>query len=200
MESDRSIGLDDLLRRLPQTTRVVGSAEVALTSLEIDSRLVQPGALFVALRGQRSDGHRFITQAAHRGAAAIVSEEFHALDSPATMIVVPDTARALSVLADAFYGMPSEQLHVAGVTGTNGKTTTTQMIASMLNEGGVTCGTIGTIGAHLGEREWPLANTTPLAPQTARTARADACRRRRSGCNGSELARARACARERRAV
>ncbi|MFN2448555.1 MAG: UDP-N-acetylmuramoyl-L-alanyl-D-glutamate--2,6-diaminopimelate ligase [Candidatus Baltobacteraceae bacterium] len=158
------IRLETLIEHLAQNTRVIGARDVSISSIAIDSREVMPGALFIAMRGERSDGHRFIASAVTRGAVAVVAEE--AIETHGvTTIVVPDSARAASQIADVFYGSPSAAMHVAGVTGTNGKTTTTQMIAAMLREGGVVCGTIGTIGARLGAREWPLANTTPLAPQ-----------------------------------
>ncbi len=121
--------------------------------------------MFIALRGEQTDGHRFIAQAVERGATAVVMEELCDVPAHVTSIVVPDTARALSQLADAFYGEPSRDLTVVGITGTNGKTTTSQMAAAILTQAGLPCGTIGTIGARLGDREWSLANTTPLAPQ-----------------------------------
>jgi len=155
--------LGALLASLPQGTRVIGEAEREIASVAIDSRGVTPNALFVALRGQSTDGHRYIAQAVQRGAVAVVMEENVTVPESVTAIIVPDSARALSKIASAFYGDPSTALTVAGVTGTNGKTTTTQMIASMLNSAGMPCGVIGTIGARYGEREWPLENTTPLA-------------------------------------
>ncbi len=153
MDSGRSAALEELLRG------------AHITGLAIDSREVRPGALFVALRGEHTDGHRFIPQAVERGAAAIVAEERVDVPAGVAFTVVPDSARALSQIADAFYGSPSRDLQIAGVTGTNGKTTTTQMIAAICSAAGVPCGTIGTIGARFSDREWPLANTTPLASQ-----------------------------------
>ena len=165
MESGRSMPLNTLLMGLAQNTRVIGDRNKTIESLTIDSREVRPGALFVALRGEHTDGHRFLPQAVKNGAVAVLVEQLSEMPAHVTTIVVPDSARALSQIADAFYGMPSRDLIVTGITGTNGKTTTSQMVAAILNAAGVACGTIGTIGAHLGEREWPLANTTPLAPQ-----------------------------------
>lgn len=164
MNEHRSVPLATLLDRLAGSARCIGPVERAVSSLTIDSRAVTPGALFVALRGERTDGHRFVQQAVERGAVAVVVEEPMHLEG-ASAIVVPDSARAASQLADTFYGRPSHTLAVAGVTGTNGKTTTTHMIASMMNAGGSPCGVIGTVGAHFGGRTWPLANTTPLAPE-----------------------------------
>jgi UDP-N-acetylmuramoyl-L-alanyl-D-glutamate--2,6-diaminopimelate ligase len=165
MSEQRSVALDTLLRTLDEGTHVTGTGGVRVNQLAIDSREVVPGGLFIALRGEHTDGHRFIAQAIKRGALGIIAEEHHATPQHVTLVVVPDTARALSTIADAFYGSPSKDLLVTGITGTNGKTTTSQMTAAILSAAGLPCGTIGTVGAHLGEREWQLSNTTPLAPQ-----------------------------------
>ncbi|MHB8153613.1 MAG: Mur ligase family protein, partial [Bacillati bacterium] len=144
-----------------------GDAGVPITSLAIDSREVQPGALFIALRGEHSDGHDYLEQAVRRGASALVVEaraQVPGVDQVA-IARVPSTLAAVSRIAAAFYGEPSRSLDVVGVTGTNGKTTTTILLAAILGAAGRPCGIIGTIGAHLGTRTWELANTTPLAPQ-----------------------------------
>ncbi len=160
----QGVALATLIGRLPASTQVLGPRDRTVTSLEIDSRRVQPGAIFVALHGERSDGHAFLAQAIASGAVAVVVEAARALSLPhdVTAIHVPDTRRALSELAAAFYGDPSRAIDVIGVTGTNGKTTTTRMIAAILTAAGRPCGVIGTVGAEFGERRWPLANTTPL--------------------------------------
>jgi len=165
MSDRRSVALESLLRALAQNARVIGSHDALVSALAVDSREVRPGSVFVALRGEHTDGHRFIGQALERGAVAVVMEELCEIPLQVTSIVVPDSARAISQLADVFYGAPSSDLAIAGVTGTNGKTTTSQMTAAILNAAGIPCATIGTIGARFGEREWALANTTPLAPQ-----------------------------------
>ncbi|MHB8140692.1 MAG: UDP-N-acetylmuramoyl-L-alanyl-D-glutamate--2,6-diaminopimelate ligase [Vulcanimicrobiaceae bacterium] len=144
-----------------------GDAGVPITSLAIDSREVQPGALFIALRGEHSDGHDYLEQAVRRGASALVVEaraQVPGVDQVA-IARVPSTLAAVSRIAAAFYGEPSRSLDVVGVTGTNGKTTTTILLAAILGAAGRPCGIIGTIGAYLGTRTWELANTTPLAPQ-----------------------------------
>ncbi len=160
----RSVALETLLARLPASATVVGNRDRVLSSLTIDSRQVTPGAIFVALRGEQSDGHAFLAQAVANGATAVVVEAARglALHDDLAVVHVPDTRRALSALAAAFYGDPSRALDVIGVTGTNGKTTTTRMIAAILNAAGRPCGVIGTVGAEFGERTWPLGNTTPL--------------------------------------
>lgn len=165
MEHPPSVPLETLLRTLAQNTRVIGSRDKTICALAIDSRRTGPGALFFALRGEHTDGHRFIAGAVERGCAAVVMEDLHEVPPPVTAIVVPDCARALSQIADAFYGSPSRALCVAGITGTNGKTTTSQMAAAILTAGGLAAGVIGTIGARFAQTEWPLENTTPLAPQ-----------------------------------
>ena len=133
------------------------------TSLVIDSREAMPGSVFVALRGQQTDGHRFIAQAVERGAKVVVMERPVSLPDGVRGVVVSDSARALSALAGAFYGEPAQTLAMLGVTGTNGKTTTTHMIRAILCAAGTPCAVIGTLGASFSGEQWPLENTTPLA-------------------------------------
>lgn len=140
-----------------------GQLDVTIHSLEIDSRKVREGSLFVALRGAHFDGHSFIDAAIRAGARAVVMETQRSVPDAVTRIVVPDSARALSLLAHSFYGKPSELLTAIGITGTNGKTTTAHLIAAILNEGGIPTGILGTLGADFLHRHWDLENTTPLA-------------------------------------
>ena len=156
-----------MIARLPASTQVNGDTKRLVTSVEIDSRGVKSGALFVALRGTQSDGHDYVAKAVAKGAIAVVVEEARLPKVPShvTVLHVPDTRRALSPLAAAFYGDPSQSLDVVGITGTNGKTTTSRMVASIFNRAGKACGVIGTVGADLGGRHWNLANTTPLPPE-----------------------------------
>jgi UDP-N-acetylmuramoyl-L-alanyl-D-glutamate--2,6-diaminopimelate ligase len=141
--------------------RATEALPATVDALASDSRAVRPGALFIALRGERSDGHAFVADAVARGAAAVVVER--EVDVPVPAIVVGDTRVAASRLADAFYDRPSQTLRVVGITGTNGKTTTTHLVRAILEDAGIRCGVIGTLGGALGERTWPLSNTTPLA-------------------------------------
>jgi UDP-N-acetylmuramoyl-L-alanyl-D-glutamate--2,6-diaminopimelate ligase len=166
MAADREIALTALLDRLPEA-RVTGNRAQLITAIEIDSRSASPGALFVALRGSHTDGHLYVAQAIARGASAVVVEERArvAESKHAAVIRVADSKRALSVLSAAFYGDPSQCLDAIGVTGTNGKTTTTRMAAAILDAAAIPCGVIGTIGAQLGLRRWQLGNTTPLPPE-----------------------------------
>jgi UDP-N-acetylmuramoyl-L-alanyl-D-glutamate--2,6-diaminopimelate ligase len=147
--------------------RVAGIAPGDVRALAHDSRAVAPGSLFVALRGTHVDGHEFLERAIERGASAVVVDRAfasaHALPPEIATIVVPDTRVALSRLAAAFFCYPARALAVAGITGTNGKTTTAALLAAMLAEAGIACGTIGTLGASFGDFRQTLANTTPLA-------------------------------------
>jgi UDP-N-acetylmuramoyl-L-alanyl-D-glutamate--2,6-diaminopimelate ligase len=143
--------------------RVAGALPPTVDAIASDSRAVRPGTLFVALRGERTDGHAFVRDARARGASAVVVERDPDPDAGLPAIVVDDTRVAASRLADAFYDHPSQAFAVAGVTGTNGKTTTTHLVRGICETAGIACGVIGTLGGVLGEQSWPLANTTPLA-------------------------------------
>ena len=114
-----------------------------ITSIEMDSREVKQGSLFVCIKGFTVDGHDFAEQAVARGAVAVVAER--PLTLPVPVIYVNDSRRALAVLADAFYGQPTHQLHLIGVTGTNGKTSTTHFIERICRHAGKKTGLIGTI-------------------------------------------------------
>lgn len=164
--ADGAIALADLIARLPADTIVRGDRDRRITAIATDSRTVTPGALFVALHGARHDGHDFVSRALANGAAAVVvNRAAGGLPERGTVVAVADTYRALSAIAAAFYGDPSRSLCVAGITGTNGKTTTAQMVRAILDAAAIPCGTIGTVGAEFGERQWPLAHTTPFPPE-----------------------------------
>ncbi len=131
-----------------------------------DSKKVSPGSLFIALRGTRQDGHRFIPEAVDRGAVAVVLEEpipgkCKREDSPVTYIRVEDTRRALPYLASTFFENPMEHLRLIGITGTNGKTTTAFLVQSLLENAGVKTGLLGTVAYHLGGRVVEARHTTP---------------------------------------
>jgi UDP-N-acetylmuramoyl-L-alanyl-D-glutamate--2,6-diaminopimelate ligase len=163
---DRSVALTTLLSRIAWT-EITGERDLTIAQIAIDSREVKPGALFVALRGTHADGNDYVRDAVARGARAIVVESTASVPLPASVAVVRvrDARRALSALAAAFYGDPSHDLLVAGVTGTNGKTTVAHMIAAILGTAGTPCGVVGTVGAEFAERSWRLENTTPLPPE-----------------------------------
>ncbi len=127
-----------------------------------DSRQVAPGSIFVAVRGFNADGHRFISQAVERGAVCIVAERgagIGALNRP--VVLVDDTREALSLLALEFFGRPSERLKLIGITGTNGKTTTSYLTKSAIEAAGGMAGLIGTIDYRIGDKVYPAPNTTP---------------------------------------
>jgi UDP-N-acetylmuramoyl-L-alanyl-D-glutamate--2,6-diaminopimelate ligase len=141
--------------------RVVGELPATVSAIAVDSRSATPGCLFVAVRGERVDGHDFLAGAVQRGAAVAVVERELDVDVP--QIVVADSRVAISRLADAFYDHPSRALTVFGITGTNGKTTTSFLVQAIAETAGMPCGVIGTLGGQVGGRTWSLENTTPLA-------------------------------------
>lgn len=151
--------LDRLFAGLPAT--VLGRAQ-PVTSLATDSRRVRPGALFFCLRGARSDGHAFAADAVRAGAVAVVAD--HVLrDVAAPQVIVPDPLAALSKIAARFFGEPAAHMTMVGVTGTNGKTTTTFFIEAMARAAGRPWGLVGTLGAFWrGRRVHELENTTPF--------------------------------------
>lgn len=160
------MNLHTLTTRL-QEARIKGDASVEVRGITHDSRAVKPGDLFVCLVGEKFDGHRFIGDALARGAAALVVDEGHSDTAPEAVpaLIVRNTRRALPELAAAVYGDPSRRLTMVAVTGTNGKTTTTRLIGSILRAAGKRTGTIGTLGAELMDDPLPSEHTTPEADQ-----------------------------------
>ncbi|TAM62376.1 UDP-N-acetylmuramoyl-L-alanyl-D-glutamate--2,6-diaminopimelate ligase [bacterium] len=144
-------------------TEDAGVKPLTQRRIAVDSRRVTPGDVFVCLRGARADGHDFVAEAVRRGAAAVVSERPLVLPTGVESIVVENAHTTLSSLAAAYFDQPSRALRCIGITGTNGKTTTTYLVQAVLEEAGVPCAAIGTLGAHLADRSWALENTTPLA-------------------------------------
>lgn len=142
--------------------------ENPVTGVAYDSRQVQPGNIFVALTGGNTDGHRFIPQAVEQGAAAVVGSQ--ALSGIPGYIHVADTREALAYLSAAFYGYPGRHLTVIGVTGTDGKTTTSNLIFQILLSAGVRAGVISTVSAVIGSEEIDTGFhvTTPEAPDVQR--------------------------------
>jgi UDP-N-acetylmuramoyl-L-alanyl-D-glutamate--2,6-diaminopimelate ligase len=139
---------------------VFGPADRQVDSIAYDSRRVQRNSMFVALRGEKSDGHQFIDQAVERGASVIVTED-EVRHPRATSVQVANTRTAIADLAAAFYDRPVRRLKMAGVTGTNGKTTTTFLIKHICEKAGLRCGLIGTVRYEIGERILPAVRTTP---------------------------------------
>ena len=140
--------------------QIIGPLDRVVESIAYDSRRVQRNGLFVALRGEKSDGHQFIDQAVEKGATVIVTEE--EVQSPrATCVVVENTRAALADLAGAFYQQPARRLKLAAVTGTNGKTTTTFLIKHICEKAGLRCGLLGTVRYEIADRVLPAVRTTP---------------------------------------
>jgi UDP-N-acetylmuramoyl-L-alanyl-D-glutamate--2,6-diaminopimelate ligase len=159
----REVRLGALLAAMPEG-QILGHLPQTVTGLTDDSRQVTAGSCFVAVRGLRADGHRFIPQAVERGARAVVAEPPDPLPGEAVgRILVPDTRRTLPRLADAYYGHPSHALTVVGVTGTNGKTTTSYLCEALLRARGLTTGVIGTIQYVVGGHAREAGQTTPEA-------------------------------------
>src|SRR5678815_294582 len=151
-----------VLARAITPRRVIGSLDREVESIAYDSRRVQGNTLFVAIRGEKSDGHQFVDQAIEQGASVIVAER--EIRSPrATCLVVDDSRSAMADLSAAFYGMPAHKLKMAGVTGTNGKTTTTFLIKHICEKAGMRCGLLGTVQYEIGDRILPAIRTTPEA-------------------------------------
>lgn len=160
------IPLSELITAVAGANVVGGTRalDVQVTGIAYDSRKVQPGTLFVAVPGQRYDGHDFMQEALSRGAVALMVERLVDVGSM-PVVRVPCAREALALLADRFYGSPSRSLLLVGVTGTNGKTTTTHLIAHLLRANGYRTGIIGTLGAELdGIGEIAISHTTPEAP------------------------------------
>ncbi|MFK9092328.1 UDP-N-acetylmuramoyl-L-alanyl-D-glutamate--2,6-diaminopimelate ligase [Bacillus salipaludis] len=130
-----------------------------ITSIENDNRKVQKGSLFICIKGYTVDGHNFAESAVNNGAVAIIAERPLDLDVP--VIVVNDTTRVMAVLADAFYGQPTKKLRLIGITGTNGKTTTSHLIEKIFADTGKKTGLIGTMYTKIADKTIETKNTTP---------------------------------------
>jgi UDP-N-acetylmuramoyl-L-alanyl-D-glutamate--2,6-diaminopimelate ligase len=148
---------------------VVNRADVDVRDLAYDSRHVERGALFFCVRGEHVDGHRFAREVVERGAAALVVETAQDVDVP--QLVVTDSRRAMAAGAAVFFGSPSHDLLLAGVTGTNGKTTTSFLLFAMLAAAGRRPGLLGTIESRVGGERRPALRTTPEAIDLQRTLR-----------------------------
>ena len=158
-----------LLQLFAETEALTPVPDVKITGITLDSRQVQEGYLFIALRGGKIDGHIYIDDALERGAAAVVGSETPP-EGYETYVQVPDGRRALAALSAAFYDYPSRQLTVVGVTGTDGKTTTSNLLFRILQESGIEAGMITTVNAQIGDLELDTGFhvTTPEAPDVHR--------------------------------
>src|SRR5881409_3867259 len=140
--------------------QIIGTLDRTVENIAYDSRRVQRNGMFVALRGEKSDGHEFIGQAIEKGASVIVAER-EEQNPRATSLVVENTRTALADFAATLYGHPERKLKLAAATGTNGKTTTTFLIRHICENSGLRCGLIGTVRYEIGERILPAIRTTP---------------------------------------
>jgi len=140
---------------------IIGDDQVPVPGVAYHSREVVPGGVFAALKGARTDGHRFLDAALKRGAKVIVTEQDLAPPPGVTVVQVPDARYALAHLSAAFYRHPSRELVLVGITGTNGKTTTTYLLEAILGAAGHRVGVVGTVNYRVGERTWPAPVTTP---------------------------------------
>jgi UDP-N-acetylmuramoyl-L-alanyl-D-glutamate--2,6-diaminopimelate ligase len=161
--SDHPVPTSTLLDALPDKT-VLGTLPAQVAGLAYDSRKVAAGTLFVAIPGFKQDGRRFAADALARGAAVVVAEGADPLPgSGAARVLVPSSREALARLADAYHGHPSRRLTVVGITGTNGKTTTSLLVEALLGAGGRPTGVIGTIQYRVGAHAEAASQTTPEA-------------------------------------
>ncbi len=169
--------LSELLRALPDslapTARSAADADPTIRGLCIDSREVSPGDLFVALRGELADAHAWLADAAKAGAVALLVERAPDAGTGGLppLVVVPDTRRALAPIAARFFGDPSRELQLIGVTGTNGKTSTTWLVESILRAAGRSVGLIGTVETRWASERRRSINTTPESLELQRLLR-----------------------------
>ncbi len=140
--------------------KIAGDTHKVIKGIAYHSKQVEKDFLFAALRGVEADGHQFVKEAIERGAEAVVLEEEHEVFNR-TMVLVPDSRRALAKLSSNFYGDPSSRVILIGITGTNGKTTTTYLLESIFKKAGWNVGVIGTINYRFGQKTTPAPNTTP---------------------------------------
>ena len=153
--------LNELLKNV-EVLNILGDAEVEITGVNIDSRQVGNGHLFVAIPGTQTDGHKFIPKAIEQGAAAILCEYFPNRREPGiTYIAVESTEDCVGEVATQFYGDPSKKIKLIGVTGTNGKTTIATLLYNMFRKFGHKCGLLSTVCNYIEDQAMPTNHTTP---------------------------------------
>lgn len=155
------IVLKDILYRVT-IEKVVGSTSVAIGEIHFDSRFVSLNDVFVAIRGSVADGHNYIEAAANKGALAIICEELpDEMVNGITYVQVSESHRALAIMAANYYGNPSEELKLIGVTGTNGKTTVTSLLYELFSKSGRIAGLVSTVKIMVGKQLFETKHTTP---------------------------------------
>ena len=143
-------------------TETVGCTDLDITGIQMDSRLIEPGQLFVAVRGTQTDGHAYIDKAIEKGAVAVVCEQIPEVRQPGvTYLNTPDTEDAVGKLATTFYGDPTSKLDLVGVTGTNGKTTIATLLYDMFRHFGYKVGLLSTVCNYIDGEAIPTDHTTP---------------------------------------
>jgi UDP-N-acetylmuramoyl-L-alanyl-D-glutamate--2,6-diaminopimelate ligase len=155
------VGMTTLLEALPEK-RVIGTPPRTVSGVTADSRRVERGACFVAVPGFKQDARRFVPEALRRGATVVVTEG-EVLDVDVCQVLVPSARVALARIADAYFDHPSRHMTVVGITGTNGKTTTSYLVEALLRARGVRTGVIGTVQYLVGSERRPAGQTTPEA-------------------------------------
>ena len=162
--------LGDLLQHI-NPLQVDGDPGMEIQGLYYDSRQVRPGGLFFALRGVAADGHHYIRSALQAGAAAVMVEDESLVPAGTARVIVADTRMAMARAASVFYGAPTASVPLVGITGTNGKTTTTYLVEAILEEAGKPTAVLGTINYRFREIALPAPNTTPESVDLQRTLR-----------------------------
>lgn len=153
--------LKDILYKVA-IEKVIGNTSVAIHGIQFDSRKVALNDVFIAIRGTLSDGHDFIKMAADKGAIAIICETLpEVIVNGITYVQVQDAQKALALLASNYYGNPSEELKLVGVTGTNGKTTIATLLHQLFHKAGYATGLLSTVQIHVGDTVYPATHTTP---------------------------------------
>lgn len=156
--------LSDLLREIQYTRVVLPKDEVNVHGVNIDSRLVKEGDMFIAVKGTQTDGHEYIPAAEEKGAVAIVCERMpEKQNANIAYIVVEDAQAASGKLATTFFGNPSQRVKLVGVTGTNGKTTVATLLYRLFMEMGHRCGLLSTVCNYINDKAYPSTHTTPDA-------------------------------------
>ena len=152
--------LKDLLTKI-KPVEIIGNADIDITGINIDSRKIESGHLFVAMRGTQVDGHQFIPKAIEKGAAAVLCEEIAEPVEGITYIKVADCEDSVGPVATTFYGDPTSKLKLVGVTGTNGKTTIATLLYNMFRKMGHKCGLLSTVCNYVDDEAYPTDHTTP---------------------------------------
>ncbi len=152
--------LGSLLQNI-EISRISGRIDIEVADITAHSKEVKPDSIFVALRGHRTNGALYIEEAVKNGAVCVIAEEEVSVPESITVVRVKDARKAMAQIAAKFYGNPSKSLNLIGITGTNGKTTTSYLVASCLKKQGAKVGIVGTIGYRLEDQLIPAPLTTP---------------------------------------